>query len=307
MKCKAQRLIGVTSVLLLIASTPVGVQAQSPESAYEHQHSRLDLEFPGGTVDDYVNRIREARPSHAANVVVMPNARPLKVPPVTLVAVTVEAAVQLLEGRYVLPDGRRVEIDVTSYAIGDSSDLVMKVTAEIEPLEIRASVWSVEEALMSGQTAEELLGAIEAVLLLFPEKAKVSFHPPTRLLIARGTGEQLSLVRDAIEELIDSAEKRREKIESLREDIEPLDRDLHGMTGEIKIAEQALALAKTRLDRTVRRQEPGIVDSEAVAEAELEMTRMETELENYKLEHARIQTKLESLRDALKKLEKPRE
>jgi hypothetical protein len=282
-------------------------RAQRSSPRYEHQYSRLDLDFPGGTVAEYLERVRQGRPDGAANVVVMPEAKALRVPPVTLVAVTVEAAVQLLEGPYSLPDGREARISVASYTIGDSSDLVMKVMAECEPVSIRASVWNVEEALTNGQDAEELLGAIEAVLSLFPEKAEVSYHPPTRLLIARGTDEQLDLVREAIDQLTDSAQSRRERIESLSEELDEWERELHEVTGEIKVAEKTLSIAKAQFTKAAKRHEEGIVRVDAVAEAELGVIQVETELENYKVRHLSAQEKIESLRAALKKLREPRE
>jgi chromosome segregation ATPase len=236
----------------------------------------------------------------------MPDARELEVPPMTLVAVTVEAAVQLLEGPYVLADGREAHVAVMSYTIGDSTDVVMKVVAEREPTSVRASVWSVEEALASGQTAEELLGAIEAVLSLFSEKAEVSFHPPTRLLIARGTDEQLDLVRDAIEQLTYGAQHRREQLQSLRYEIDTLESELQSLSGEIKVAEQLAALTKTHLANTAKAREAGNANSEAVAEAELEVARAETESDYHKNQYARVQAKLQCLRDAAKRLEQQR-
>jgi hypothetical protein len=267
----------------------------------------LDLEFPGGTVKEYVDQLREARPDGAANVLVMPDARDLKVPPVTLLAVTVEAAVQALEGTYTLPDGRRADIDVSSYTIGDSPDLVMKIQADYEIREAESSVWSVDEALMHGQTAEELLGAIEAVLSVFPDKAKVSYHPPTRLLIARGPGEQLDLVREAIEALTDGAERRRNRMESLKDDIDFLNEQVQELTGAIKVGEQELALARSRHTRMLDLRERDSVRPDEVAEAEIEVTKAETELENHKVRYGRLRDKLDSLKAALKDLQKSRE
>ncbi len=308
MKAKAQKIIGLVVVLPLIAAWAAPTYAQRSDKKYEHQYSRLDVEFPGGTLSEYVDQLRQSRPDGAANVLVMPNAEKLLVPPVTLVAVDVEAAVRMLEGMYVLPDGRKARVDVQSYSIGDSPDLVMKITAEYDQIDIRASVWNLTEALMNGQTAEELLGAVEAVLSLFPEeKAKVSYHPPTRLLIARGTDEQLDLVREAIDELTEGAERRRDRIEDLRNDIGEHEEELQMLVGEMKIAEQVLSLAKLRLSRSKDRFEEGAVAPENVAGSQIPVTRNEAHLDNLKMRSARIQAKLDSLKEALKKLEEPRE
>ena len=84
MNVRTHLLIGLVITVPLVAALPGQAQSQSSDSKYEHQYSRFDLEFPGGTVNEYVEKIREARPSGAANVVVMPNARQLIVPPVKL-------------------------------------------------------------------------------------------------------------------------------------------------------------------------------------------------------------------------------
>ena len=135
----------------------------------------------------------------------------------------------------------------------------------------------------------------------------MSFHPPTRLLIARGTDEQLDLVREAIEELVDGAERRREESESLREEIGELESQLNHLSGEVKVAEQTVALTKARLDKLTKSHEAGTVTYEEVAGAELEATRAETELSYYKDQSSRLRGKLEALREALRKREQPRE
>ncbi|MCH8241840.1 MAG: hypothetical protein IH897_04410 [Planctomycetes bacterium] len=274
---------------------------------YDHQHSRLDISFPGGTLQAYVEAIRLARPTGAANVVVTPNAKTLPVPPVSLVAVTVEAAVQMLEGSYTAKNGEITHVGVETYAIGDSPDLLMKIVAEKAYHPVRSAVWSVEQALAAGQTTEELLGAVEAVLSLFSQKAEISYHPPTRLLIARGTDEQLELVREALNELIESAERRHDMISALREQIDPLEGELTEIEGEMRISEQVVAVAKMRLE-TVREQvKHATAPAVDAAEAELQVTRTQTEMELLIDRRRRVQNRLNALRKSLEKWEQPRE
>ena len=270
-------------------------------------NTRLDVDFPGGTLQEFVDTIRKTRPKGAANVVVMPDANSLLVPPINLVAVTVEAAMFVLEGPYTLPDGRSAEVDVSSYNIGDSPDLVLKVTAHLESSHIRSSVWNVEPALAAGQTAEELLGAVEAVLSLFSQKAEVSFHPPTRLLIARGAHEQLDLVNETIEQLVSSAERRRDEVESIRRDIREVQEELSEATGEIRIAKQTVELAATRLVSAKKMRERGDAPADVVAEAQLEVISTETQLDVQQAHRKRLQDRLDGLKEALKRWEQPRE
>ena len=298
--------IGLIVTLLALSPLTPRVEAQMREG-YAHAHSRFDIQFPGGRLSEYVDTLRQARPDGAANIVVMPNARNLPIPPITLVAVTVQAAMEILEGPYELDDGRRAEVSVRSYNIGDSPDLVMKVIAEFEFHSIRSAVWSVEEALANGQTAEELLGAIEAVVSLFNKKADISFHPPTRLLIARGTDEQLDLVREALDQLIRGAEHRHEELTSLHEQIYDLEADQFRYAAEMNVAQKETSVAKAFLDRMVRSREADAVSQEEVAQAELQVTRAEAERIMHDQELRRIKARLKRLRDALKRYETPTE
>ena len=296
-------LAGTTPLLV----SPGAAYAQQTDATYEHPGSRLDVDFSGGTLEAYVETLRKTRPRGAANVVIAPDARSLKIPPISLVAVTVDAAIQVLEGPYTLPDGRRAHVNVSSYHIADSEDLVLKVTVDVEPLSIRSSVWNVEAALAAGQSAEELLGAVEAVLSLYSQKAEISFHPPTRLLIARGSDEQLDLMGETIDQLIDGAQRRRDEIESIRNEIGMLEGELSRVKGRVRVAEQSLALASSRLERAASARDRTDITGDVFAEAQLEATQAETELDVENIAKKQIEARLGGLRDSLKKWEQPRE
>ncbi len=222
-------------------------------------------------------------------------------------AVTVDAAIQVLEGPYTLPDGRRAHVNVRNYSIGDSPDMVLKVMADIEQVSIRSAVWNVEAALAAGQTAEELLGAVEAVLSLYSQKAEISFHPPTRLLIARGADEQLDLMSDTINELIHGAERRRNEIESIQNEMGMLEAELSRVKGQVQIAQQELELNMARLEHATSARDRGEVRGEVVAEAQLEVTKAEMQLVVEASQNKQLETRLKSLRNALKNWEQPRE
>ena len=162
-------------------------------------------------------------------------------------------------------------------------------------------------AEMLGWVAEELLGAVEAVLSLFSQKAEVSFHPPTRLLIARGAHEQLDLVNETIEQLVSSAERRRDEVESIRRDIREVQEELSEATGEIRIAKQTVELAATRLASAKKMRERGDAPADVVAEAQLEVISTETQLDVQQAHRKRLQDRLDGLKEALKRWEQPRE
>lgn len=299
--------IGLVVALLAVLPLMPRVQAQEGDRGYTHAHSRFDVDFPGGKLSEYVDAVRRARPDGAANIVVMPNAENLAIPPITLVGITVEAAIKILEGPYEMSDGRGAEVQVWSHNIGDSPDLVMKVVAELEFRSVRSAVWSVEEALASGQTAEELLGAVEAVVSLFNEKADISFHPPTRLLIARGTDEQLDLVREALDQLIHGATRRNQELSSIHRQIEELERDQYRVTAETDVARKEVEVAGVYLDKMIRNLKAEAASQEDVAQYELEVTRAKAELMMYEHELHSIAVGLKRLKEGLKRYETSKE
>lgn len=290
--------IGLLVAVLAVSPLSSLVQAQE-KPHYTHANTRFDVDFPGGTVSDYIHVIRKSSADGAANIVVMPEATTLTVPPIKLVAVTAQAAIQILEGPYTTADGLSAEIRVDSYDIGDSPDLVMKVIAEVERQEIRSAVWSVEEALARGQSVEELLGAVEAVVALFHKKADISFHPPTRLLIARGTSEQLDLVRDALSQLIDGAERRQEKRSWIRDRIDSREADLYRTKAELGVSSKEFEATSVVLNRITKGMKEGLYRPEDHAQHEIEVARAEAEMLMRQHEIIRIEKKLKNLRDDL--------
>jgi chromosome segregation ATPase len=184
---------------------------------------------------------------------------------------------------------------------------VIKIEAETDTEPPRAAVWNVEGALRAGQSTEELLGAVEAILSVFKQRAEVSFHPPTQLLIARGTDEQLDLVREAVEELTSRAEQRYEELEDIREDIEALEEQVHAMAAEMRMAEQEHKVAQTRLARMMKQHELNNVTLEEVSETELEVTRTETHLKIVADRQERAKRRLERFTKRLQELSQPHE
>ncbi|MCH7873270.1 MAG: hypothetical protein IID33_16365, partial [Planctomycetes bacterium] len=197
-------------LILALAAASCGLSPAIAQQRRQYdENPRFDVDFPGGTLSDYVGAVRSASPDGAVSIVVWPDALALHVPPIKLVGVTVVPAMQVLEGPYTTDDGLRAEVKVRAH-YSSGSGTAIQVVADIKSRKVSSAVWSVEEALIYGQTAEKILEAVEAAFSLFPTKAEISYHPPTRLLIVRGTQEQRLLVREMLKPLIDGALRRRE-------------------------------------------------------------------------------------------------
>ena len=86
MICNHRHPIGLILAALTVSCGISPILAQQGERGYAHANSRFDVDFPGGALSDYVDALRKARPDGAANIIVMPAAKGLQVPPVRLVA-----------------------------------------------------------------------------------------------------------------------------------------------------------------------------------------------------------------------------
>ena len=81
----------------LVCSSPAWADADEPPL--------IDLQFPGGSIAEYVETINDAVDDF--NIVVMPAAREIEMPPIHLQSVSVNAALELMQGEF-RPDERTV-------------------------------------------------------------------------------------------------------------------------------------------------------------------------------------------------------
>lgn len=278
--------------------------AQDVESGRQHHQVRLDVQFPGGTLIKYVDAVRKAHPKGVANIVVMPDAELIEIPPISLVEVKVSAAMDLLDGVYILGDGREVRINVDNFQLGSMPDMVFKVVAEYMTYPVRSSVWSLDEALSDGRSEVELLAAIEVVLSMFSNKAEIKFHPPTKLLIARGTDEQLDLVRGVIEQLIASLERKRERIHDLKSTIDVMMEQHHEFSSKLIDIDSFLSAAKHNLSKMVNLNATGQASEQDVNEAKRMVNRSQAKQDMMNNRINRLNHRLEEMRQALSELEK---
>ena len=290
--------------LSIVACLVDRANAQDAESGRQHHQVRLDVQFPGGTLIKYVDAVRKAHPKGVANIVVMPDAELIEIPPVSLVAVKVSAAMHLLDGVYILGDGREVRINVDNFQLGSTPDMVFKVVAEYRTRPVRSSVWSLDDALSDGRSEVELLAAIEVVLSMFSNKAEIKFHPPTKLLIARGTDEQLDLVRGVIEQLIASSERKRERIHDLKSTIDALTEQHFDLefASELIDIESMLAAENDKLTRLIELNNSGQITEQEVIDTKRGVERLQSQLTMMNDRIKRLNTRLIEARESLAKL-----
>ena len=201
-------LLAVAAVTLAICpaswaqSPPEEPQAPAkPIKPIEDPLPPVSIQFPGGTVGEYVEALSRAT-DHANFVVTSTDALDVPLPPIQLDSVAVQAAAGLINGVFQTPDGGEMGIEVTTISPpqGDQKP-VFRVTAERRGRgrspHNDVYVWSVAGLLGENVRAEDMLTAVETAVGLLGGQhgtAEIRFHQATGLLIAHGTDPQLKAI-----------------------------------------------------------------------------------------------------------------
>lgn len=256
----------VLPALLSVGFTgPAFAQAQNVQPQNEQRKAReteaspkaevVALDFPGGTVQEYVDALRKVAPG--CNVLIAtPEVGALPLPGVQLADVTVPSALELLEGdawQLDREDRRNCSVRVSEIK-SDVADArsVFRVHLECNRIILRSErvfpqvhIWSVTELLSSGMTAESILTAIETSMeILGGERhpAQIRFHGETGLVLVSGDDAQRSAIGRVVDGLEQSANERK-----LAKEREGQNIALLGFRDEVRLlrselAKQALAI-----------------------------------------------------------------
>lgn len=190
--------------------------------------SLFDLDFPGGTLAQYVDAVRDV--AHPVNIVARASVVPVRIEPVEFRNVSVDAALRFVEGRYTLPDGSLVQVNLQTASSGRQAPgggdelMIYKLEGDRKSVrhdaETRSHVWSLAPILDEGQDPKDVLAAIEALLDLQdgePAPARLRFHRETQLLLARAEERQLGVIDELLRELFEQKSRKEEASGSQRE------------------------------------------------------------------------------------------
>jgi len=227
------------------ALEPAAAFAPQPAESANTYAVCLSLDFEGGTATDYLDALRDAAKS--ANIVVMPGAEHVLMPPVQLKAVALSSAVDLLNNqqsvdedgmRYILSvdqiESDRFELsndDRRREGIDSLTTLpVFVVNVDSEPARLgdsdqtrlESQVWALEPLLqlqLQPLSADDVLATIDVALPLAAEgepEVEIRFHEETGILIARGDFRALQMVDNVLNQLEGSAHALRKADEQSR-------------------------------------------------------------------------------------------
>lgn len=264
MKLRVLCLIACLCGLTLVDSAPAvqdgdGVQSPqpSPRQPGVRQRSGLpeqklfSVEFPGGTVADYIEAVRKA--AGDVNVVILGNVRDIPMQPVRLAGVDAQSALQVLNETPRVQKGRGVEVRVSHEPPNSADELPLftvhsSLDVQESPRVQKSMVFSVAEILNQDVKAEDLLTAVQTALELLGddyEPAQIKFHEATGLIIARGHPNQMQDVYEVLDRLTGQA---RDKLAAKQVREQRAAEVRQGLDQELRHITMELTTCKTRND-----------------------------------------------------------
>lgn len=226
-----------SAFLMVVRVDPSVIYAFEEEASRDDSARRFDLRFGGGTAVDFVEAIREAYPG--ANILAMPGLEGFVVPAVNLDGVTVDAALESIEGQEAMVDGAWAKVRLSDADIEGREERVFTMSLERRETQVSSRIWSVSDIFLLNVSEQDLLSAIHAGLEITELQATVRFHPDTQVLIVMGPSEALKIVESTLREVERSAQSNTnsrsldgfwEIRQSLDERIQKLERQVKALT-----------------------------------------------------------------------------
>lgn len=244
-------------------------RTESPEALI------VDLDFPGGTIEEYIAAVHEAT-GKPFNIITSPEVAAMRLGPVRLRSassnIVVEAVLTALLDR---DERTELRVQHLTGAVSESYGIVLNRL----PAMVRQgspfgrsdrtdyvgtfSIATLVNAPADDPEAkrlprEDVTKAIEAVLKLVASSSppKILIHPETSLLVVQGAGEHLNLAESVIKQLKEDLAATREADRAVR-DRNARDRELeearlkqqHLLQAEVQRLEQAAQPLRTSLEQ----------------------------------------------------------
>lgn len=194
-------------------SQGVGMRKETP---------RADVDFPGGTVAEYLATLDKA--FGAANVAMEPGVESARIAPVRFVGVQRQDALLALQTLADVGPMRKLDV----FSVNDDSIMGLRVSGRVVNYPIETRVWSLRPYLDSQTTSVDILSAIETAIGLVPGEPQIKFHKDTGLLIMRAQVDQLDAANQVLKalesaqhEAIDTAARKANADEAIKKAATP--------------------------------------------------------------------------------------
>ena len=200
------------------AQTPVPVQPQSPPQPISVRPGRpvspgspgdpsgvvepvFDIDFPGGTVVEFVAAVSAAR-GRPANILIDENDRSMRIPKFAMRQVTLGSLIQAINQLARMRDPAS-EFAAGNYAVPGETIWSLTVARPRNVPEEQVKFFNLDRFLPLN-SVDDIITALNAGYQLKTggdDRINLKFHKETRLLMVRGTPEVLAMVGDVLSQL----------------------------------------------------------------------------------------------------------
>jgi hypothetical protein len=252
------------------------------------QAPALSVEFPGGTVNEYIAALKAAAGATPVNAVISGDAGDRILPRISLRSVTVSTAISAIEAAAGSADGRW---SIQPIGGGPGGAYAIAVDADRNNGGRGSQLFEVHsiQQLIQGEgamPAEVVLSAVEASLERAPDgrpRAEIRFHKDSGLLLVRGRDRDVLGVRQVVQTLTNESGRKAKDTARARAQVAHRTADLRRAELRVQVQEAALQRASRQLD-TVRE----MVAKGEHSASEVEIQQAIVEDEKAKLTEAQI-------------------
>jgi len=299
-------------------------QAQQARPAAKHQIELVRVNFPGGTLEEYIDAIKKAMLPAAANIMIRGDVGDIPIDTIELEDVPLANAMSMLNGQYRV-ENSLYQIRVREYAIDKGRSAYTLETLRQGTYASQAGanqilVLSLKEitTTLPGDPpeaiipAETVLTAIETALSVSDDQAakpEVRYHAESGLLILSGPQQTLRTATDVIDVLTNNVRERRDRA-----------RDILGEQGlanpdaleeELSDAQVKAGMARVQLEETEKiykikfensdEWEKLTDDQNAIENVHIQKVQNESDIEKLHIQYERAMQRVKKIEHALER------
>lgn len=245
---------------------------------------RLSVDFPGGTVQAYIDALRAAAGDEAVNIVLSEGAAAAQLPAIRLLDVNVYSALEAATFAAQTEPGASWQVRPLVFDANSKPSFAL-VLSRPQLLQMNEQptmrVLNLAEALAGGNIEPQTaLTAVQAALEVLggPSPAQLKFHKDTGLLFVSGTTPQLGAAGDVLAKLAQSsqnaagAERMRREQERAQQVLRPR------FQAALETAEAKLAAAQAESERAAQAYKAGAAPQAETLRAQADLARAREEV-----------------------------
>lgn len=296
-----------------VLQNPSRVIGKSPDQDEGRLQSTLytliSVEFPGGTVTDYIEAVKKAAKKAGidVNVICPSEAREVPVSSITLKSVTLDTAMNALCASFSGSSDYGFDVAGVGKEANESPTFALRIAvygrnphyqpgpggkmmqvggsdrSSIDVLAVRDLIEPPPGTPVNDSTRvtkDTLMQAVNAAFSLQQDAKppEILFHAETGLLIVRGTTEQNNLAATVLNRIRDDLVQRRNQSAKGTDSAASRARRRAGMMARLDVYKAEYEEARTTLERNTKLSIEGTIPAEALSKSRLDVVRSEGKL-----------------------------